>query len=148
MIFFFQLIHVLHKYQSTFQWVILVAYSGSNQSYNCRPTPQPQQRGIQTPPVTYSTAHGNARSLTHWARPGIEPVSSWILVGFVSDAPQWELPTISNSLAPSFLQDWSRLPGLSHKPRTWTLKNIKTPMKRCGMVEIISVCVKQKCFQI
>ena len=28
------------------------------------------------------------------ARPGIEPASSWILVGFVSAAPQWELPDI------------------------------------------------------
>ena len=31
------------------------------------------------------------QSLTHWARPGIEPVSSWMLVRFVSTAPQWEL---------------------------------------------------------
>ena len=30
---------------------------------------------------TYTTAHSNTGSLTHWARPGIEP------------APQWELPT-------------------------------------------------------
>jgi len=42
--------------------------------------------------VTYTTAHGNARSLTLWARPGIEPASSWILVGFISTEPQWELP--------------------------------------------------------
>ena len=34
--------------------------------------------------VTYSTAHGNARSLTHWARPGIKPASSWILVRFTN----------------------------------------------------------------
>ena len=34
--------------------------------------------------MTYPTAHGNVGSLTHWARPGIEPASSWILVGFVS----------------------------------------------------------------
>ena len=33
---------------------------------------------------TYTTAHGNARSLTHW-------VTSWLLVGFVSSAPQREL---------------------------------------------------------
>ena len=41
----------------------------------------------------YSTAHSNARSLTHRARPGIEPASLWILVGvgFVSTAPQWAL---------------------------------------------------------
>ena len=41
---------------------------------------------------TYTTAHGNARCLTHWVRPGIEPTSSWILIGFVSTVPQWELP--------------------------------------------------------
>ena len=33
---------------------------------------------------TYTTAHSNAGSLTHWARPGIEPTSSWMLVGFVN----------------------------------------------------------------
>ena len=38
----------------------------------CCPTPQPQQRGI------YTTAHGNAGSPTHWVRPGMVPVSSWI----------------------------------------------------------------------
>ena len=32
--------------------------------------------------VTYTTAHCNTGSLTHWARPGIKPESSWILVGF------------------------------------------------------------------
>ena len=31
--------------------------------------------------------HGNARSLTHWAKPGIEPATSLFLVGFVSTAP-------------------------------------------------------------
>ena len=35
---------------------------GSNQSCSCQPTPLPQQCGIQTMSVTYSTAHGNARS--------------------------------------------------------------------------------------
>ena len=37
-------------------------------------------------------AHGNACSLTHWARPGIEPAASWILVRFMSAEPQLELP--------------------------------------------------------
>ena len=41
--------------------------------------------------VTYTTAHSNAWSLTHWARPGMEPLSSWALVRFVSAAPQGEL---------------------------------------------------------
>ena len=56
---------------------------GSNQSPNRRPTPQPQQHGIQATSATYATAHGDAGSLTHWARPGIKPASSWTLVRFV-----------------------------------------------------------------
>ena len=40
---------------------------------------------------TYTTAHGNARSLTHGARPGIEPKSSWLLAGFITTKPWWEL---------------------------------------------------------
>ena len=42
--------------------------------------------------ATYTTAQGYTGSLIHWARPGIEPTSSWILVGFVSAEPQRELP--------------------------------------------------------
>ena len=34
--------------------------------------------------VTYTTAHGNTRSLTHWARPGMEPATSSFLVGLVN----------------------------------------------------------------
>ena len=41
----------------------------------------------------YSIAHGNAGSLIHWVRPGIDPESSWILFGFVSVEPQQELLT-------------------------------------------------------
>ena len=56
---------------------------GSSQSYDCRPMPQPQPRQIQASSATYTTAPSNARSLTHWARPGIEPASSrtlcWVL---------------------------------------------------------------------
>ena len=40
---------------------------------------------------SYTTAHSNAGSLIHWARPGMEPAPSWFLVGFVSAAPWWEL---------------------------------------------------------
>ena len=38
---------------------------GLNRSCSCRPTPQPQQRQIQAVSATYTTAHGNAGSLTH-----------------------------------------------------------------------------------
>ena len=41
--------------------------------------------------ATYTTAHSNARSLTHQTRPGIEFVSSWILVGFICAEPRWKL---------------------------------------------------------
>ena len=38
--------------------------------------------------------HSNAGSLTHWMRPGIEPETPWLLVGFVSAVPQGALPVI------------------------------------------------------
>ena len=54
--------------------------------------PQPWQRGTQASSVTYTTAHNNARSPTHWARPGIEPTFSRIPVGLVSAAPTTGTP--------------------------------------------------------
>ena len=39
---------------------------------------------LQLPAYATAIFHGSAGSLTHWARPGIEPSSSWILVGFVT----------------------------------------------------------------
>ena len=64
---------------------------GSNQSYSRQPTPEPQQRRIRAVSATYTTAHRNARSLTCWAKPGIEPETSWFLVRFDSTEPRWEL---------------------------------------------------------
>jgi len=46
--------------------------------------PEPQQRGIRAMSATHTIAHGNAGSLIHWARPGIEPTTSWFLVGFAN----------------------------------------------------------------
>ena len=43
--------------------------------------------------LAYTTAHSNVGSSTYSARSGIEPETSWFLVGFVSAVPQWELPT-------------------------------------------------------
>ena len=43
------------------------------------------------PDPAYTVAQSNARSLTYWVRPGIEPVSSWVLVGFITTEPQTEL---------------------------------------------------------
>ena len=47
--------------------------------------------GFQGMSATYTTAHGNAGSLTCWARPGIKAATSWILVGFLTAELQWEL---------------------------------------------------------
>ena len=72
----------------------------SNWSLSCQSKPQWEQCQIQAISVTYTTAHGNTRSLTHWARPGIEPTSSWILVRFITAEPQWvlqDIEFISNS---------------------------------------------------
>ena len=56
---------------------------------------QLQQCQIWATSDTYITAHGKARSLTDWARPGIEPTSLWILVRFITTEPQWEPPQSS-----------------------------------------------------
>ena len=65
---------------------------GSNWSYSRRPTPQPQQCQIWAASASYTTAHSNTGSLTHRARPGMEPTTSWFLVGFISTIPWRELP--------------------------------------------------------
>ena len=66
------------------------AYGGS-QVKGLQPTAQPQQRQIQAAFATYTTAQNNAGSLTHWARAGIKPSSSWML-GSLTTEPWRELP--------------------------------------------------------
>ena len=46
---------------------------GVKSELQLQPTPQPQRCGIRAVSVTYTTALGNAGSLTHWVRPGINP---------------------------------------------------------------------------
>ena len=58
--------------------------------------PQPQQHQIRAKSAPYTTANGNAGALTHWVRPGINPVSSWILVRFITVEPQWNSWIIFN----------------------------------------------------
>ena len=51
-----------------------------------------QARGrIRSTATGLHHSHGSAGSLTHWARPGIKPTTSWMLVRFVSAEPWWEL---------------------------------------------------------
>ena len=57
-----------------------VAYGGS------------QARGrIGAKSAIYTTGHVNARSLTHWVKPGMEPATLWFLIRFISAAPRQEL---------------------------------------------------------
>ena len=72
------------------------------------------QLGVQAASLTYTTAHTNSGSLTHWARPGIKPASSWILVGFVSAAPQWELPQPECYMCKSCYCVSTEAPGFSN----------------------------------
>ena len=44
--------------------------------------------------MTYMAAQGNVGSLTYRAVPGIEPASSWILVGFITAEPQQEVRSL------------------------------------------------------
>ena len=85
----------------------------------------------------------------HWSRPGIEPASSWIRVGFVPTAPQWELHVFNVTVytneksqtrkeqgwnqdeaseAPSAGAECKRMPEDSTIKRSnilWNTKNIK-----------------------
>ena len=79
------------------------------------PTSQPQQHRIQATPVTYTTAHSNAGSLTHGARPGMEPASSWILVplSHEGNSPDTLTASVPTCLTPSGQHLHLFAPGLS-----------------------------------
>ena len=67
----------------------------------------PQTRGwIAAMATSQRHSHSNARSLTHWGRPGIEPASSQIPVGFVTTEPWWEYHPALFSWSPK--QIWNR----------------------------------------
>ena len=54
---------------------------------------------------TYTRVHGNNRCLNHWAMPGIEPASSWILVELISTAPQGKCPVFKIVVDKDLLSD-------------------------------------------
>ena len=74
---------------------------GSNGSCSCHPVPQLHR--IQAVSLTYTTAHSNAGSLTHWVRTGIKPTTSWVLEGFVTAESQRGTPMPSFWLGFFFL---------------------------------------------
>ena len=46
---------------------------------------------IRAASASYTTAHGNDRSLTHWGETEIKPSTLWFLVGFISAEPRRKL---------------------------------------------------------
>ena len=62
-------------------WHMGVPREGSNWSW---PMLQPWQHQIWAPSVTYTTAQSNTRYLTHCMRQGIEPITSWTLLRFLT----------------------------------------------------------------
>ena len=77
-------------------WIWKFPGYGFNQSCSRWPTPQPQECHIWATSMTYDAAHGNTGSLTHWMRPGINPMCSWILGGFTTcsaktGSPSWSI---------------------------------------------------------
>ena len=98
--------------------------------------------------VTYTTGHGNAGSLTHWARPGIEPLSLWILVEFTTAEPQWELQEASSSKHQYFnsiphLWKWTPLLEENHtlaKYYLWVFRNVTSPVRPASFITQEAEC--------
>ena len=89
-----------------------------------------QQHQIRATSGTYATACGNVRSLTHWARPGIKPTSSWILVLFLT---RWTTTGTPGFTFWSQLNQaegraiWRLLASLSPGPRPWHIGIVPSP---------------------
>ena len=59
--------------------------------------------------ATYNTAHSKAGPLTLWARPGLEPASSWILVKIVTAELWRELRKAGFCFCFFFNEKWTRI---------------------------------------
>ena len=152
--FVFMLLQAMHN-KLFFFFFFFWKFPGYGSNWSCSHWPllQSQQPQIWASSATYSTAQVNAGSLTHWTRPGIEPVSSWILVGFVATEPQRELHNVLlQSLIILFLHthifkinfskeyDWIKVKfGQRFKkcavPHTaWNNANFATPSATWGII--------------
>ena len=70
----------------------------------------------------YATAYDNDGSLTHRARPGIKPASSWMLVRFGTTEPRQELPRHSCPAEishPAYSVLWSIINNVSQTKCPW-----------------------------
>ena len=115
-----------------------VSRIGSNWSYSCQPTPQTQQRQIRA----YTTAHSNAGFLTHRARPGIIPTSSWILIRLANCS--WrESLSISNIIVALNKMPAFGIKNFSSNQRepNWELSNL-AKYKLLFHIKFILTCIK------
>ena len=72
-------------------------------------------------------SHSNTRSLTHWARPGIKPTSSWFPVRFLKHWATKETPHSTFSFVDYFFCFWELFSWLS--PTFWFL--LSHPQNHC-----------------
>ena len=90
---------------------------------------------------------GNTRPLTHWAKPGIKPASSWILVGFVNCWATKRTPNrhlLTHSFSGSGICEWiscvvlawSLLRGCSHVI-SWGSYHLKAWLGLDGLLTLI-----------
>jgi len=93
--------------------------------------PQPQQHQIQAASATYTTACGNARSLTCRLGPEIELASSWIRVRFIITEPQrelWKCPVLKSWIILIIFLDQNTLKVNVNKIKTLRVGK-KKPLK-------------------
>ena len=84
-----------------------------------------QARGqIGATAASLHQSHSNVGSLTHWARPGIKPTCSWVLVGFVNHWATTGTPCGWYSLE-GLVDSWQ--PWLKHVWETFCCQSAKTP---------------------
>ena len=76
-----------------------------------------------------ATVHGNAKSLAHWAKPGIEPTTSLILVGFSTHWATWEFPNFQT-------YHGSLCSILEHRDQEWWRLNSSCKFKGNGSLEM------------
>ena len=77
--------------------------TGSNRSGSCQPMPQPQQCQNRATSATYTIAHGNSGSLTHWATQGSNLQPHGSSLGSLTAEPGWELHKML------IAEKWSRI---------------------------------------
>ena len=85
------------------------------------------QWGIRAVSMTYTTAQGNSRSLTHWARPGIKPAAPWFPVRFVNHWATTGTPNCSVFKKGVWWSNWNTLyPCLLRELKEYSNWYIKT----------------------